>query len=325
MGYHFNPPPGWPPAPPGWSPPPGWQPDPAWPPPPPGWQLWISDAETASLPSDATTLASPADTPGWHTGPGRGPDHGSSSPTRQPPLRRLWASFRGLPTWGKILVVVLLVALLPWLLIAAGLAAAGIGAASLIRGPLPRLGVTSRASATAALLLGLVAAGVGTAMAAALINPTPPQQTRPTATIPATTSEIPTSAPTTQAPPATTRPPITRPPTTKPPTTRPPGTVPPKAPATTHPPTATSPRPTPKPVQLCGAPPNPYGYNFCGRGGYVLDPAPDTCSYFDCIANFWNGTGHMEECQDHTYSMSGGRPGSCSYHGGNLQPVYRGP
>jgi hypothetical protein len=37
----FNAPPGWPPAPAGWTPPPGWQPDPSWPPPPPGWQLWV--------------------------------------------------------------------------------------------------------------------------------------------------------------------------------------------------------------------------------------------------------------------------------------------
>jgi len=39
----FNPPPNWPPAPPGWTPPPGWQPDPSWPPVPPGWQLWVED------------------------------------------------------------------------------------------------------------------------------------------------------------------------------------------------------------------------------------------------------------------------------------------
>ena len=42
----FNPPPNWPPSPPGWMPPPGWQPDPSWPPPPPGWQLWTSEDST---------------------------------------------------------------------------------------------------------------------------------------------------------------------------------------------------------------------------------------------------------------------------------------
>ncbi|WP_345180758.1 DUF4429 domain-containing protein [Actinomadura verrucosospora] len=40
-GWRFNPPPTWPPAPPGWTPPPGWQPDPSRPPPPRGWQLWV--------------------------------------------------------------------------------------------------------------------------------------------------------------------------------------------------------------------------------------------------------------------------------------------
>lgn len=39
----FNPPPNWPPAPPGWAPDANWAPDPTWPPPPPGWQLWVDD------------------------------------------------------------------------------------------------------------------------------------------------------------------------------------------------------------------------------------------------------------------------------------------
>ncbi|WP_375422867.1 hypothetical protein [uncultured Friedmanniella sp.] len=37
----FNPPPGWPPAPPDWTPPPGWAPDPSWGPVPEGWPLWV--------------------------------------------------------------------------------------------------------------------------------------------------------------------------------------------------------------------------------------------------------------------------------------------
>ncbi|GFG71744.1 hypothetical protein [Mycolicibacter senuensis] len=39
----FNPPPNWPPAPPGWAPDANWAPDPSWPPPPPGWPLWLDD------------------------------------------------------------------------------------------------------------------------------------------------------------------------------------------------------------------------------------------------------------------------------------------
>ena len=42
----FNPAPGWPAAPEGWSPEPGWKPDPSWPAAPPGWQLWLDDAST---------------------------------------------------------------------------------------------------------------------------------------------------------------------------------------------------------------------------------------------------------------------------------------
>lgn len=41
----FNPPPGWPRPPDGWTPPSGWTPDPTWPEPPPGWQLWIATGE----------------------------------------------------------------------------------------------------------------------------------------------------------------------------------------------------------------------------------------------------------------------------------------
>ena len=47
MATRFNPPPGWPPAPEGWTPPPGWNPDPSWPAAPPGWQLWLDDSAPA--------------------------------------------------------------------------------------------------------------------------------------------------------------------------------------------------------------------------------------------------------------------------------------
>lgn len=39
----FNPPPNWPPVPPGRKPPGGWHPDPSWPAPRPGWPLWVPD------------------------------------------------------------------------------------------------------------------------------------------------------------------------------------------------------------------------------------------------------------------------------------------
>ena len=43
----FNPPPGWPKPPDGWTPPKGWTPDPSWPKPPPGWQLWVAEGDGA--------------------------------------------------------------------------------------------------------------------------------------------------------------------------------------------------------------------------------------------------------------------------------------
>jgi len=286
MGYRFNPPPNWPPPPPGWSPPPGWRPDPSWPPPPQGWQFWVLEEELAGPP--------PAPQRAW---------------------RRARAWFARLPAWAKLLVALLVLGLLPWVLIAAGLALAALGIVGLLRGPLPRFKLTSRAAAVGALLLGLVGIGAGGALAVAVLNPPPTSPTtRPPVVAPTTKSAPATAAPTT-APPATTAAPAT---------TRPPTTTAKQA-ATTRPPRSSAPASTARPALLCGAPPNPYGYNFCGRGGYVVDPAADVCDYFDCIDNFWNGQGHMEECQDHTYSMSGGRPGSCSYHGGNLRPVYRGP
>jgi hypothetical protein len=132
-----------------------------------------------------------------------------------------------------------------------------------------------------------------------------------------TTAEVSTSVPVVASTP------ITLPATTLPATTLPvttvrttvPRTAPPTAPATTAPTVA----------GLCGAPANPFGYNFCGRGTFITSPNPSTCSYFNCIANFGNGIGYMEECADATYSMSGGRQGSCSHHGGDKQPVFSGP
>jgi hypothetical protein len=70
---------------------------------------------------------------------------------------------------------------------------------------------------------------------------------------------------------------------------------------------------------------NPWGYHFycsAGTNNYIYNAPSSFCSYFSCIGNFWNGIGYVEECQDAMYSKSGGRSGSCSHHGGNLQPLY---
>ena len=72
---------------------------------------------------------------------------------------------------------------------------------------------------------------------------------------------------------------------------------------------------------LCGAPTNPLGYTFC-TGSFITSPSLNVCTYFSCIANFWHGKGYMVQCHDGTYSMSGGRQGTCSYHHGEGRPVY---
>jgi hypothetical protein len=84
--------------------------------------------------------------------------------------------------------------------------------------------------------------------------------------------------------------------------------------------TPAPPKPTPTPsCQAVNG--NPWCYNF-SPGNYIFNPPSNFCDYFNCIASFWNGHGYVEECQDATYSLSGGIQGSCSHHGGNLRPLY---
>lgn len=79
--------------------------------------------------------------------------------------------------------------------------------------------------------------------------------------------------------------------------------------------------PSPTAVDLCGAPENPYGYNYCG-GSYVYDPASDVCEWFACVTTFWNGKGYMVQCQDGLVSRTGQQRGPCADHGGARRPVY---
>ena len=75
----------------------------------------------------------------------------------------------------------------------------------------------------------------------------------------------------------------------------------------------------PKPGDNCGAPSNPWGYNFCDyySGAYINYPPSNFCSYFACIPSFWQSTnGWVAECIDTKYSHSGGVSGACSSHGG---------
>jgi hypothetical protein len=82
--------------------------------------------------------------------------------------------------------------------------------------------------------------------------------------------------------------------------------------------TRVAPTPTNPP---CADPCNPWGYNF-KPGKLIYSPQPAFCDYFNCIGNFWNGTGYVMECKDAMYSKSGGKSGSCSYHGGNWRALY---
>lgn len=66
---------------------------------------------------------------------------------------------------------------------------------------------------------------------------------------------------------------------------------------------------------------NPWGYHL-GGGKLIYSPPAEFCAYFTCIGSFWNGHGYIVECADGEYSLSGGRTGSCSLHGGEEQPLY---
>lgn len=98
----------------------------------------------------------------------------------------------------------------------------------------------------------------------------------------------------------------------------------PKPTATPIPPTATPipPTATAVVVNTCGAPSNPFGYQFCG-GSVITSPPNNFCSYFNCIASFWNGRGYVMQCGDGTFGKSGGISGSCSGHGGNSRALYQ--
>jgi len=77
-----------------------------------------------------------------------------------------------------------------------------------------------------------------------------------------------------------------------------------------------SPTPTPVAVNLCGAPANPWGYNFCA--GPVVTAAPSNfCRYFVCVLLFWKDTGNLVQCGDGMYS----HVGVCSLHGGTRRSL----
>jgi hypothetical protein len=166
---------------------------------------------------------------------------------------RRW--FLARPTWAKVLLVLLLIGLLPWLLIAAGLTILGIGVVALRRGSLPALRLPSRAAAVGTVLVGLVTLGAGSGLAALVLNPeSPPTRADPPIAAPASSPAAPRTTTPTPAPPTTTTPPAP-PPTAK--TT-------PSKPTRTPPPAPTPPRRTPRPappltVTIVSLPPTGQG------------------------------------------------------------------
>ncbi|MFE9958178.1 hypothetical protein [Micromonospora sp. NPDC005299] len=81
-------------------------------------------------------------------------------------------------------------------------------------------------------------------------------------------------------------------------------------PAPTTAPSRSTP-PQPAAERRCGAPANPYGYDFCG-GSRIRKPARGVCDWFDCVPGFWSGRGWLVQCRDGTISLTGGRRDSCT-------------
>lgn len=68
-GHRFNPAPGWPAPPAGWTPPPGWTKPASWPDPPPGWNVWVPEDPGDPVQTPESLLESaPVDGPS-HTAP----------------------------------------------------------------------------------------------------------------------------------------------------------------------------------------------------------------------------------------------------------------
>jgi hypothetical protein len=55
----------------------------------------------------------------------------------------------------------------------------------------------------------------------------------------------------------------------------------------------------------------------------ITNPASDICSYLNCVAKFADGQGFVVECQDNTFSKTGGTGDVCPKHEGYLQTLYQ--
>ena len=65
---------------------------------------------------------------------------------------------------------------------------------------------------------------------------------------------------------------------------------------------------------------SPPENNYPVPSPIATDTTGDFCQTHTCIPNFSNGKGSIIECRDGEYSHSGGLPGACSDHGGEMLP-----
>ncbi|MFI5835038.1 hypothetical protein ACIA5A_15335 [Micromonospora sp. NPDC051300] len=75
------------------------------------------------------------------------------------------------------------------------------------------------------------------------------------------------------------------------------------------------PDPQPPVERRCGAPPNPFRYDFCG-GNRIRRPAAGICDWFECVPGFWSGRGWLVQCRDGALSRTGGQRDVCAGHQG---------
>ncbi|MER7166172.1 hypothetical protein ABT336_08895 [Micromonospora sp. NPDC000207] len=73
--------------------------------------------------------------------------------------------------------------------------------------------------------------------------------------------------------------------------------------------------------RFCGAPRNPFGYDYCGQGERIEEPDELLCSWFTCGQDFWEGKGYLVQCRDGAVTLDGGRPDACAHHQGVRRTV----
>ena len=73
----------------------------------------------------------------------------------------------------------------------------------------------------------------------------------------------------------------------------------------------------PRPVEV----PNPWCYTFVS-GRQILNPPTNFCTFFACAPQFFQGQGFVVQCQDLTFSKTGGTPSACAGQGGEQRTLF---